>query len=346
MVTLLTMAASAFCDSYVEYLNRGNAKYDKGDWDGAIADYNQAIELKPDYAAAFDNRGNAKRKKGDLDGAIADYTQAIVYEPDTEAASENGGNGDKEKDDRASSFSDFKKASAMELRPDAALPYKNRADVEYDKRDLDGALTDYNQAIVLKADFAEAYMGRGMAKRDIGDTEGAMVDCTKAIELNPKFAWAFHVRGCLRYDAHDFKEAAEDFRKEVELVSSSDYARFRIMLIRSRLGEAEAASTELRTYLSTRPPGKPDDWDCKIGLFLAGQLAESEFLAAAKKGPQKGEEGQLCQSYFYAGSKHLLAGDKATAMDDFQQAIATDERACFEYVSAASELKFLKAQKN
>jgi tetratricopeptide (TPR) repeat protein len=56
---------------------RGEAKLRKGDLNGAIADFSQAIRVNPQYGLAYRNRGNAKRKKGDLDGAIADYNQAI-----------------------------------------------------------------------------------------------------------------------------------------------------------------------------------------------------------------------------------------------------------------------------
>ena len=46
--------------------------------DGTIADYNRAIELDPTFAgAAYMNRGFAKQAKGDLDGAIADYNRAL-----------------------------------------------------------------------------------------------------------------------------------------------------------------------------------------------------------------------------------------------------------------------------
>lgn len=41
-----------------------------------IADYNQAIKIKSDYANAYNNRGNAKKNLGDKQGAINDYNQA------------------------------------------------------------------------------------------------------------------------------------------------------------------------------------------------------------------------------------------------------------------------------
>jgi tetratricopeptide (TPR) repeat protein len=54
------------------YYNRGNACAAKGDHDCAIADYDQAIKLKPDFAEAYYNRGNDYAAKGDYDRAIAD----------------------------------------------------------------------------------------------------------------------------------------------------------------------------------------------------------------------------------------------------------------------------------
>ena len=39
------------------YNNRGNAWYQKGDYDRAIANYSNAIEINPSFAVAYGNRG-------------------------------------------------------------------------------------------------------------------------------------------------------------------------------------------------------------------------------------------------------------------------------------------------
>jgi tetratricopeptide (TPR) repeat protein len=62
------------------FYHRGWAKDLKGDVDGAVADYTQAIAIKPTYGAgAYSNRGDIKKARGDLAGAIADYQHAVQY---------------------------------------------------------------------------------------------------------------------------------------------------------------------------------------------------------------------------------------------------------------------------
>jgi len=63
------------------HTDRGVELKRKGDLDGAIADYDQAIRLNPADHFAFNNRANAWRDKGDLDRAIADYTEALRLDP-------------------------------------------------------------------------------------------------------------------------------------------------------------------------------------------------------------------------------------------------------------------------
>ena len=68
--------------SALNFFNSGGAHLDQGKLDQAIADYTEAIRLKPDFLAAYLNRGTARRKKGENDQAIADYTKVIQLKAD------------------------------------------------------------------------------------------------------------------------------------------------------------------------------------------------------------------------------------------------------------------------
>jgi tetratricopeptide (TPR) repeat protein len=70
---------------------RGNAYSSKREYDQAIADFTQAIRLRPDSANAFGNRGTAYYLKGHYDQAIADFTQAIRLRPKDALAFNNRG---------------------------------------------------------------------------------------------------------------------------------------------------------------------------------------------------------------------------------------------------------------
>ena len=132
------------------YFNRGIAHRAKGDLDGALADYTEAIRLKPDYALAYNNRGAARNDKKDLDGALADYTEVIRLKTDFACA---------------------------------YCAYNSRGIAREAKGDLDGALADYTEAIRLKPNDPDAYYNRAVLwQRKQGD-RAAIADFEKYLQL-------------------------------------------------------------------------------------------------------------------------------------------------------------------
>ncbi len=96
------------------HFDRGFALYEKGDHDGAIAEYREAIRLKPDYADAHNNLGNALRDKGDLEGAIAEYREAIRLKPDYAEAHNNLGLALEAKGKKQAALAECRKASELD----------------------------------------------------------------------------------------------------------------------------------------------------------------------------------------------------------------------------------------
>ena len=71
-----------FPQSFLLWNLLGATNNAQGKPDEAIAAYNKALLIKPDYAEVHNNMGNALRDQGKPDEAIAAYNKALLIKPD------------------------------------------------------------------------------------------------------------------------------------------------------------------------------------------------------------------------------------------------------------------------
>ena len=64
-------------ESFRALLAKGRKEVKSGKFADGVASFEKALEIDPNNAGAWNNRGIARKDKGDLDGAIADYSRAI-----------------------------------------------------------------------------------------------------------------------------------------------------------------------------------------------------------------------------------------------------------------------------
>lgn len=95
------------------YNNRAEGYRVLDELDKAIADYDRAIKLYPQYAKAYVNRAETYRQKKEFNRVIADTTQAIRYDAAFTAAYAIRGLAYEQKGEIAKARADFNKAIAI-----------------------------------------------------------------------------------------------------------------------------------------------------------------------------------------------------------------------------------------
>ena len=197
------------------YYNRGLAKAELGQYFAAISNFDKTIQLKPNDADAYYDRGLTKYYLGQYLAAISDYDKAIQLKPNDTDAYNNRGLAKADLGQHFAAISDYDKV--IQLKPNDAMAYYNRGIAKYYLGQYFAAISDYDKAIQLKPDYVDAYHNRGFAKAYLGQYFAAISDYDKAIQLKPDAADAYYNRGSTKVLLNRTLEAKQDFQTALEL---------------------------------------------------------------------------------------------------------------------------------
>jgi tetratricopeptide (TPR) repeat protein len=203
-----------------DYLLSGDEKEEKGDYPGALADYNQVIRIDPKYALAYNNRGYLKMQRlNDVNGALADFNRSLSINPNFATAYNNRAFLKEDKlNDFNGALADYGKS--LQIDPTDAKVYNNRGLLKAEKmNDIKGAVADYSKAIAADPKYFNAYINRGFLRNEkLNDQKGALADYNQVIAINPKYAVGYNLRAVLKADSfNDPQGALADYNQAIVL---------------------------------------------------------------------------------------------------------------------------------
>jgi len=263
------------------WFGRGNAKFQKRQWDAAAADFRQTLKRRSDHDYAMIGLADTLVATGKIDDAVLGYRKFLDQDPNNGQISYRLAQVllDAGRDDEAERWF----VRTLDIEPGTARAEVGRAVVAFRKKDLSGseaALSRalaidakarharYNLALVKEAegdlpgaeaayraetaDYPEAYkawfnLARLLARR--GDARGAEAAFAQTVGADPDFAVGrfYHAQALLELGRT--AEAAAEARQGLALDAASPFAalgHYVLADVLKRAGRGAEAASELR----------------------------------------------------------------------------------------------------
>jgi len=203
--------------------SRGVVLDDLGRYEEAIASYDRAIEINPVYDYPWNNRGVALRNLGRYEEAIASYDRAIEINPDYYQAWLNRGNAlwNLGRNEEAIPSHD----RALEINPDYDRAWFARGFALGELGRHEEAIASYDRALEINPDYDAVWDNRGSVLRNLGRYEQAIASHDRALEINPDYDAAWNNRGNALGDLGRYEEAIASYDRAIEINPDYNNAR-------------------------------------------------------------------------------------------------------------------------
>lgn len=265
-------------------LTEGHGIYNTGDYQGAIAKYDEAIQSDPYSDDAYYWRASAMY-------GLKKYRDALPYYD-----------------------------KALEINPNKEQAYYYRALSKYNEKLYDESLPDFNKAIELNSDVSAMYYWRGETQYVLKMYNEAILDLTKALELNGKDAYAFKARANSYYMLEKYKEARVDYTRTMELNPEDNSVYYWRGVCQYYTENYAQCVSDFRKYLETVPNDAYSHLMIGHSYYMLENYDEAiRYYSTAIK-LDKG----YALAFFWRGNCWMKLGKASEALKDVNEAIRLD----------------------
>ena len=209
-------AALQIKPDYAEaYNNLGLVYKEQGFYDQATQSFAKAIKYKKRYFEAINNIATMYERKGDYDTAIKIFKNVLKRKPDYAEAHSNLGIVYQKRGQLEQAKEHFRKS--LQIEPHHVEAHNNLG-VWYKNKGLyDEAIEEFKQVLVLKPDFAEVHSNLGAVYNNKGWYDLALEELKEALRLKPHIAEAMNNIGNAYKGKGWYDKAIEAYKETLNI---------------------------------------------------------------------------------------------------------------------------------
>jgi tetratricopeptide (TPR) repeat protein len=236
----------------LDWANRGNQLYRTEQFAEALAAFDRAIDIKPDFYQAWYGRGQVLSTLGWYEEALASYDQALQIKPDFQSAWRDLGVVLallRRPEEAAAAFD-----RAINIQPNDYIAWYLQGNLlKKELQSYEAAIGSYDKAIQIQPNFAEAWTGRGRALFESRQYEAALSSFNQATQINPNLASAWLWRGSLLLDMQRYEEALASFERAIQITPKNHQLWLLKGITLAKLRRYDNAVISARRALELKP---------------------------------------------------------------------------------------------
>jgi len=229
----------------------GAALQESGQVQEAIAQYQQALRLNPDYAEARDGLGIALTKQGKVREGIEQFEQALHLNPDYAEVHQNLGSALARMGGLEQAVGHWEQA--VRINPSLAEAHYNLGLALMGQGRLQEAIGHFEKALQIQPEDVQAQYNLGNALLQAGEVQEAIGHYKHALQIKPDYAAVHNNLAAALMRQGRLQEAIGHYEQVVRLTPDSATAHYNLGVALEQSGRRQEAVQHYEQALRIKP---------------------------------------------------------------------------------------------
>ncbi|WP_017652628.1 tetratricopeptide repeat protein [Fortiea contorta] len=197
-----------------ELYKQGNTFFDLQRYQDALAVYEKAVNIRPDYAEGWYAQGKTLYELKKYSAALTAYDKAIQIQPEYTAAWSGRGLSLKNLQRYQEAIASLDKA--LQLKNNSPEVWNAKGQALSNLNQYENAIKSYDKAIDLQSDYQEAFYNKGLALHQLGRYDEAIAAYDQAIKFKSDDEQAWYNRGNALVNLQRYEDAFSAYDQAVK----------------------------------------------------------------------------------------------------------------------------------